>query len=202
MVLISRKIAEPSPPAGIEDCLNAIQIEDMAMSPFSSLPDIDLAIMAAGFLPPENEELDLVLVNRSMLINAAGAVNALAVLAERMQQQKHGHILHISTVAAIRPRSRNFTYGASKSSADFFARGLSSKYRNTGLKVSVLRPGFVYSKMTENFKPAPFACEKDRLAGITVKIINRELGTLYVPRFLRLIVFIIRVIPRWVLNKW
>lgn len=161
----------------------------------SSLPDIDLAIMAAGFLPPENEELDLPLVNKSLLINTVGAVNALAVLAERMHHQIRGQILHISTVAAIRPRSRNFTYGASKSSADFFARGLSSKYENTGLKVSVLRPGFVYSKMTATLSPALFPRDCTRVAEQVIRGLNRKKRIIYAPLILNLVFFVLKLLP-------
>jgi decaprenylphospho-beta-D-erythro-pentofuranosid-2-ulose 2-reductase len=179
------------------------RFEDLQIlaSKLSTLLDIDLAIIAAGFLPPENEELNLRQVNKSMMINTVGVINALVVLADRMHSQKQGHILHISSIAAIRPRPRNFTYGASKSSADFFARGLSDRYRNTGLKISVLRPGFVYSKLTKNFKPAPFACEKERLAITTVQLIRRKPRTLYAPRFLRIIAIIIRVLPRCALDR-
>ena len=122
------------------------------VSKLSEMNDIDLAIVAAGYLPPENMELDPALVRKSMMINSVGVATVLSALANRMHIQREGHILHISTVAAVRPRLRNFTYGASKSGVDFFAMGLSSKYGTTGLKVSVLRPGYVHTKMTTNFR--------------------------------------------------
>ena len=169
-----------------------------------TIPGIDLAIMAAGFLPPENEELNLHLVNKSMMINTVGVINALTVLAERMKTQKCGQILHISSVAAMLPRSRNFTYGASKSSADFFARGLSSKYRKTGLKISVLRPGYVHSKMTTNFKPAPFAINKGVLSQIAVSSLKNEEEMIYAPRKLRVVMKLFSCLPikvRYVLSR-
>jgi decaprenylphospho-beta-D-erythro-pentofuranosid-2-ulose 2-reductase len=162
----------------------------------SSLPDIDLAIMAAGFLPPENTELNLDLVNKTMQVNTVGVVNALVVLAERMQRQFHGHILHISSVATMLPRSRNFTYGASKSSADFFARGLASKYRRTGLKISVLRPGFVHTKMSKNFRPAPFSISKEAVSLITSVSLLKNEDVFYAPRKLRIIMNFVSLLPK------
>jgi decaprenylphospho-beta-D-erythro-pentofuranosid-2-ulose 2-reductase len=147
-------------------------------------------------LPPENEEFELRHVNKSMMINTVGVVNAIAVLGKRMRSQKHGHILHISTVAALRPRSRNFTYGASKSSADFFAKGILSKYRKTGLKVSILRPGYVYTKMSKNFKPAPFAITKEAVSLIVVKNLLRGAEVFYAPRKLRIVMKIFSYLPR------
>ena len=174
------------------------KFEDLEIfaSKLSTFPDIDLAIMAVGYLPPENEEFDLRLVNKSMMINTVGVVNAIAVLAKRMRYQKHGHILHISTVAALRPRSRNFTYGASKSSADFFARGILSKYRKTGLKVSILRPGYVFTKMSKNFKAAPFAITKEAVSLIAAKNLLRGAEVFYAPRKLRIVMKIFSYLPR------
>ncbi len=59
-----------------------VRFEDLQnfTSKLAVLPDIDLAIMAVGFSPPENDELDLLFVNKTMLVNAVSAVNALAVL--------------------------------------------------------------------------------------------------------------------------
>jgi decaprenylphospho-beta-D-erythro-pentofuranosid-2-ulose 2-reductase len=131
-----------------------------------------------------------------MMINAVGVVNILTALTQRMHRQKYGQILHISTVAAIQPRSRNFTYGAGKSSADFFARGLASKYRKTGLRVSVLRPGYVHSKMTKNFKPAPFAINTEVVSLIAIAQLLKEKEIFYAPRILNFVMKIFTRLPK------
>ena len=169
-------------------------------SKLSSLPDIDLAIMAAGFLPPENEELDLLLVNKSMMTNSVGVISGLSSLANRMHRQNQGHILHISTAASMRPRSRNFTYGASKSSADFYARGLSNKYKKSGLSISVCRPGYVFTRMSAGFKPAPFGTTISVVVNNCLNAINMQNSVTYSPRILGIVMKVLLVIPQRLFN--
>ncbi len=169
-------------------------------SKLSSLPDIDLAIMAAGFLPPENEELDLLLVNKSMMINTVGIVSALSSLTNRMHRQNQGHILHISTVASMRPRSRNFTYGASKSGADFYARGLSNKYKKSGLSISVCRPGYVFTRMSAGFAPAPFGTTIPVVVNNCLNAIHLQQSVTYSPRILEILMKALLVMPQRLFN--
>ncbi len=163
-----------------------------------SVNNIDLAIVAAGYLPPENEDVNISLVRKSMMVNSLGVICVLSTLARRMIDQPKGHILLISTVAAMHPRSRNFTYGASKASADFFARGLSSKYRNSGLKVSILRPGYVTTKMTQNFNPAPFATTPQELSRAISRSLKLERAIIYAPRKLRYVMNVFRLLPKFI----
>jgi len=169
-------------------------------STLTSLSDIDLAIVAAGFLPSENEELDLRLVYKSMLTNTVGVISVLSSLTNRMHRQKQGHILHISTVASMRPRSRNFTYGASKSSADFYARGLSNKYKKSGLSISVCRPGYVHTRMSAGFKPAPFGTTISVVVNNCLKGINLKHSVTYSPRILGIVMKVLVVMPQRLFN--
>jgi len=156
--------------------------------------------VAAGFLPPENEELDLFLLNRSMMTNAVGVVSVLSSLTNRMHRQNQGHILHISTVASMRPRSRNFTYGASKSSADFYARGLSNKYKKSGLSISVCRPGYVFTRMSAGSTPAPFGTTISVVVSNCLNAINLQHSVTYSPRILGIIMKVLLVIPQRLFN--
>ena len=166
-----------------------------------NLEDIDLAIVAAGYLPPENDELNLELVHKSISINGVGVACILSMLVKRMIYQKKGHILFLSTVASIRPRLRNFTYGASKSCADFFALGLSNKYKKSSIRISILRPGFVYTKMSKNFSPAPFAIESQSVARLAIKGINKNKRIIYAPKILRYVFLFVRNLPNTLFLK-
>jgi|688.fasta_scaffold128343_2 decaprenylphospho-beta-D-erythro-pentofuranosid-2-ulose 2-reductase len=182
------------------DLGNLDELERLA-SKLRELIDIDIAIVAAGYLSPENRELDLYEVNKSMMINSVAIVYVLSALANRMIKQSSGSILHISTVAALRPRMRNFTYGSSKSSADFFASGLSNKYRKSGLKISILRPGYVFTKMSKNFSPAPFAIDKKYVAKSAVRGIIKSKKIIYAPWFLQIIFYFLRHLPSFLFSR-
>jgi short-subunit dehydrogenase len=166
----------------------------------ASLENIDLAILAAGYLPPEECDLDVSQIRQSIQINGLGISIALSILAGKMRSQKEGQILFISSVASMRPRIRNFTYGASKKSADFFAQGLSHKYQNTNLRICILRPGFVFTKLSRDFRPAPFATSASKVARIAVKSLRNPRKIIYAPRVLRYVMPILQITPRWLYN--
>ena len=63
----------------------------------------------------------------------------------------------LSSIAAIRPRKANFVYGAAKAGLDAFARGLADSLHGSGVRVLLVRPGFVTGRMTAGMSPAPLA---------------------------------------------
>ena len=71
----------------------------------------------------------------------------------------------------------------------------------TGVRVLVVRPGFVKSRMTNGVKPAPFATTPEVVASATVAALNGRAGTIWVPGRLRLIFAILRHLPRSVYRR-
>ena len=57
--------------------------------------------------------------------------------------------------------SPNFVYGSSKAGLDGFAQGLGDSLAGTGVRVLVVRPGFVHTSMTEGKEPPPLATTPD-----------------------------------------
>lgn len=167
-----------------------------ALNRINSFPIFDVAIIAVGYLPNESNEYDLADVQKTLRINGESVILFLSVLTGKLSEFGGGKILLISSVAAIRPRIRNFTYGASKSMADFFAIGLSSKYKNQGVQIRVLRPGFVFTKMTKSFSPAPFAISVGHVAQIALKALRSNKTVAYAPSILKLVMNILRISPR------
>ena len=119
--------------------------------------NFDLCIFASGMLPSENNELAIENTLSSLTIN--GEVNArfFLLLISKYLNKSDFKIVVLSSMAAVRPRLRNFAYGASKNYFDFLATGAAYKYKNSNIKIKVLRLGFVKTKMTVGFQPAPFA---------------------------------------------
>ena len=166
-----------------------------------ALGEIDLAIIAAGYLPSENLEENQHEVRKAMTVNALAVPIVISSLASHMSKQKSGEILLLSSVAAIRPRLQNFTYGASKMSADFFALGYSFKNRNKKPRISILRAGFVYTKMTSEFKPALFATTVERVAVDAVRGLGRRKRIIYSPSILKYVMGVAKFIPRTLFDR-
>jgi decaprenylphospho-beta-D-erythro-pentofuranosid-2-ulose 2-reductase len=125
----------------------------------------------------------------------------LIAFSERLKQQRHGKILVISSVATLRPRKNNYLYGASKIGLDFFSRGLMQELRPFNVQLSILRPGFVRTKMTKGLQVAQFAIGADHAGLSGVKGLNRARRIIYTPGILRFVMLAVRLIPNKILNK-
>ncbi len=164
--------------------------------------DVDLVILAFGVLGDQAEaEHDPRAVVCIADTNFTGAVSALTIAAERLRAQGGGTIVVLSSVAAQRPRPSNYVYGASKAGLDAFARGLQLAADETGLRVVVVRPGFVRTRMTAALPPAPFAVGPDRVAREIVSALRSGRDIVWVPPFLRAVMWAVLFAPRGVLRK-
>ena len=120
--------------------------------------DVDLVISAAGLLTAQ-QTLDRDPRAAGLLVetNFTGHVSTLLAAAGRMRAQGHGTIVVLSSIAAIRPRKANFVYGAAKAGLDGLAQGLGDALHARGVRVMVVRPGFVHTRMTRGLDGAPLS---------------------------------------------
>ncbi len=128
--------------------------------------------------------------------NFTGAVSITVPLVERLRAQGHGTIVYPSSVAAERVRKSNFVYGASKAGLDAFAQGLGDALRGSAVRVVVVRPGFVRTKMTRGMAPAPLSTDADDVARAIVAALRSGAETVWVPAQLRLVMSGLRHLPR------
>lgn len=99
------------------------------------------------------------LAGEAVVINTASPIAALSATASQMTAQGHGTIIVLSSVAGVRVRSDNRVYGASKSGLDSYALALANELDDTGVEITVVRPGFVHGRMTDGMKLAPFSTD-------------------------------------------
>ena len=126
----------------------------------------------------------------------SGAVSVGVVLAEVMKAQGHGVIVCLSSVAGERVRRSNFLYGSSKAGMDGFYLGLGESLRGSGVRVLVVRPGFVHTRMTEGLSAAPLAVGAADVATAVLAGVDREAELIWVPGALRGVMSVLRHVPR------
>lgn len=160
---------------------------------FDTYGDIDVAVVAFGLL-----DADPVTLART---NYVGAVSVLSEVARRMNEQGHGEIVVLSSVAGERVRKSNYAYGATKAGLDGFAQGLGDSLAGSGVHVLVVRPGFVKSKMTEGMDAAPFSTTPQAVADAVVRGLARGADVVWVPGLLRWVMMAVRHLPRAVFRK-
>ncbi len=159
--------------------------------------DIDLVLLAFGVLgdqhlPARDPRAALEVLHTNFL----GAVSVLIPIAERLRAQGHGTIAVLSSVAAERGRKSNFVYGSSKAGLDIFCQGLDDRLAGSGVKLLVVRPGFVRSKMTRGLRPALLATTPDAVAYAILEGIRADRHTIWVPPALRWVMVGLRHLPR------
>ena len=174
---------------------------DILFSTISKQRDIDVAILAYGYLGEVGMDISLREINQQILVNYYGPAMLFSKLFERFRNQKHGKILVITSVAGIRPRISNFVYGSAKSGLDFLVRGSQNESKKYNFTVSILRPGFVASKMTQGLKPPAFSVKPDRVAKDAVKGLLRQKKIIYSPAILNYIFMLLRFSPNFIFNK-
>ncbi|HEX9515715.1 MAG TPA: SDR family NAD(P)-dependent oxidoreductase [Streptosporangiaceae bacterium] len=158
---------------------------------------VDLVIAAAGVLTPQADaDRDPVLAARMIEVNFTSHVTTLLAVASRMRTQRHGTIVVLSSVAAIRPRKANYVYGAAKAGLDAFARGLTDALAGTGIRVLLVRPGFVTGRMTAGLPPAPMSSTPAQIGSAVAAALDGKASLLWVPPGLAAAAMVIRLIPR------
>ena len=130
--------------------------------------------------------------------NALGAGSAVLRAARRLQQQGSGALVVLSSVAAERPRPSNYVYAAGKAAADFLARGIADA---TGVRVLVVRPGFVPTQMTAGRRAPPLSTTPAQVADATVDALRRGRRVVYVPRSMRLLAVVVKLLPNAVVRR-
>jgi len=150
--------------------------------------DFDLVISAFGILGPQVEcDADPMFALQVVNANFGGAVTSSLIVADLMRRQGHGTLLMITSIAAMRGRADNYVYGSTKAGQDLFAHGLGDALVGSGVRVVVVRPGFVHTKMTEGMKPAPFSTTPEKVAEVVVDGLAKGRELIFAPSILRFV---------------
>ena len=168
----------------------------------AALGGVDLVVLAVGVLGAGGglpDDLDAAV--DVLQVNVVGAGSLLLRVARRLQAQRRGAIVVLSSVAAERPRRANTAYGASKAGLDALAQALGDELADDGVQVLVVRPGFVQTRMTAGLKPAPLATTSEVVALATVRGLEHGAHTVWAPARLRWVMLVLRLLPRPVFRR-
>jgi short-subunit dehydrogenase len=128
-------------------------------------------------------------------------ISLLTLLATAMRDAGRGSMVVFSSVAGVRVRRANYVYGSAKAGLDGFASGLSDALHGTGVRLLIVRPGFVIGRMTEGMNPAPLSSTPAQVAAATATALTRGRRTVWVPWALRPLFFCMRLLPQAVWRR-
>lgn len=175
----------------------------------ADLGDIDLALAMFGVLgDQELAESDGGEVARILHTDFTAQAVLLTELTARMKTRKAGTVVAFSSIAGARVRRPNYVYGSAKAGLDGFCQGMQDALVGTGVRLLVVRPGFVIGRMTEGMDPAPMSVTPDVVADGTVAAIadnSRRFFSpqddVWVPGKLKLLAFVMQWVPRWLWRR-
>jgi decaprenylphospho-beta-D-erythro-pentofuranosid-2-ulose 2-reductase len=178
------------------DALETGRHEAVVADVFAAGP-VDLVIAATGVLTPQAEvDKDPLLAAQMIGANFTSHVTTLIAAAARMRTQENGTIVVLSSVAAIRPRKANYVYGSAKAGLDAFARGLTDALAGSGVRVLLVRPGFVIGRMTTGMSPAPMSSTPQQVGAAVAAALAGNDSVVWIPRSLAAAAHVLRLIPR------
>ncbi|HEY7054612.1 MAG TPA: decaprenylphospho-beta-D-erythro-pentofuranosid-2-ulose 2-reductase [Mycobacterium sp.] len=164
--------------------------------------DVDVAIVAFGLLGDAEElwqnQRKAVMIAE---VNYTAAVSVGVLLGEKMRAQGFGQIIAMSTVAGERVRRSNFVYGSTKAGLDGFYLGLGEALREHGVRVLVIRPGQVRTRMSAHIKEAPLTVDKEDVAELAVRSAAKGKDLVWAPPPFRYVMMVLRHIPRPIFRK-
>lgn len=175
---------------------NIIDAAEMALG------DIDIVLIAHGTLSNQkNCEQSVEETLMEIKTNALSTISLLTIIANRFEAKQKGTIAVISSVAGDRGRASNYIYGSSKAMVTAFASGLRQRLHKSNVAVVTIKPGFVETPMTAEFKKGLLWVKPATVASKIVKAIDQHKNEVYVPGFWRLIMVVIKAIPTNLFNK-
>ncbi len=169
---------------------------------FEAAGGFDVVVLAVGVLGAQaGLDADPEEAAEVMRVDFLGAGSLLLHSLRALRDQGSGSLIVLSTVAVERPRAGQAIYGAAKAGLDALAQGLADAVDGSGVRMLVVRPGFVTTRMTAGLDPAPFATSADAVATAAVAALAGKAHTIWVPGVLRYVFAVLRHLPRPIFRR-
>jgi short-subunit dehydrogenase len=135
-------------------------------------------------------------VTEVLSTNLFGTINTVQPIAERMLERGGGHIAIVSSLAALRGMAISPAYCASKSALHGWGQSIRPLLRARGISLTMIYPGFVKSKMSDEFPAStPFLMEAPRAAKHIRRGLDARKATIAFPAILWFGLKLLNVLP-------
>ena len=192
--------------AGAEVAAETVDAADRAAMAawIAALEPLDLVIANAGIDGAGVEGLER--FYRTFEVNVGGVLNTVLPVLEPMAAQGRGQIAIVASLAGLRGLPSAVAYSASKAAVRALGEGLRGRYRAQGVRVNVILPGFVASRITAgNRFRMPLLWPADRAARHIASRLARDQGRIAFPWRMYAGAWLLGVLPQpfvdWLLAK-
>lgn len=169
---------------------------DLLKRATETMGSIDTVLIAYGTLGiQKHSEENFANTLKELQINCLSVISLLTLLANQLELQKSGTIAVISSPSGDRGRQSNYIYGTAKGALTIFLQGLRNRLSKSKVHVLTIKPGFVDTPMTKDFKKGFLWVSPKVISKGIYTTIKKKREVTYLPFFWRYIMIIIKSIP-------
>ena len=169
-----------------------------ALADYDRRHPVDLMVMNAGVKTGNHDGIeDLVQAERVITVNLTATLHAVQAVLPGMRARGRGQIALLSSIAALSPHADLLSYTATKAALRGYGAALRRNLRGSGVRVSVISPGFIDTPMTDRQKgAAPFLLSPARAAAIISRGLARGRSNITFPLALCLLIRAENMLPK------
>jgi NAD(P)-dependent dehydrogenase (short-subunit alcohol dehydrogenase family) len=158
---------------------------------------VDIAILNAGVSRRQNPESSFLNDYRFVFeTNVFGILNGLDCLLPLMQKQGQGIIAGVGSLSDFRGLIGYGAYNSSKITVSTILESLRLEFKESGIRIVSIRPGFVRTPMTANNKfYMPFLMDADVAAKIIINGIENGKKRISFPLPLTFVSYLAKILP-------
>jgi short-subunit dehydrogenase len=167
------------------------------------LGGVNLVIISAG-TGHNNHDLQWELDMDTVTVNVLGFMAVAQVAMRHFLRRGRGHLVGISSIAALRGNGAGAAYAASKGFQSVYLDSLRDLARHSGrpIVVTEVQPGFVDTAMMKPDRPLPavvrrlFVASPAKAARQILRAVQKRKKHAYITRRYALVAFILKLLPR------
>ncbi len=160
---------------------------------------MDVCVISSS-VSQKNPDLEWSIEQNILQTNVSGYAACAVFATDFFTRQNYGHLVGITSIAR-KFGFYNPAYNASKAFEDIYLQGLSLRYKKDGMYLTIIRPGFIKTPMTEKNPRMFWVSEADSAARHIIYAIKRKKSVAYITPRWRIIEVLLHLMPFGVIKK-
>lgn len=163
---------------------------------------VDHILIAYAVMPGQREAAaDLSVAAQMIETNYSSTALWALAAANLLEQQGHGALVVLGSVAGDRGRRKNFIYASTKAGIETLVEGIAHRFAGTPLRAVVVKPGPTATAMTADSPPGRYLVSADSVARVVRSAAERGGPVQYAPRYWWWIMLAVRALPWWLFRR-
>jgi short-subunit dehydrogenase len=158
---------------------------------------IDLIVLNSAVYM-RNADLDWKMEIDTLDVNISGFVACASVAVKHFLAKNSGHLVGISSIAALRGSANSASYNASKAFVSNYLEGIRHRLAGNNIYVSDIRPGLVDTDLNRMSSRLFWVSSPEKAAKQICTAIKRKKKVAYITRRWALIAWLAKLLPDWV----